>query len=152
MNRRLPLKIGKVLLIVVVAATVLGFIVMNLWNALIPELFHGPTITFWQGIGLLLLSHILFRGIGPRGGPRGGFSDRWRRNRWKGTMRDRMASMSPEEREKFKEKWGERRRKFEARMASMSPEERERFREKWGEGCGPFGDDPMDIGDEKMNT
>jgi len=37
---------------------------MHLWNWLIPLLFHGPIITFWQTVGLLILSKILFSGFG----------------------------------------------------------------------------------------
>lgn len=41
-----------------------GFIIMWLWNWLVPELFSGPVINYWQTIGLLLLSKILFSGVG----------------------------------------------------------------------------------------
>jgi len=44
------------------------FITMWLWNWLIPQLFHGPIITFWQTAGLIILSKILFSGITPGGG------------------------------------------------------------------------------------
>ncbi len=54
---------------------VLGAVVMLLWNALIPDLFQGPAITFVQAVGLLLLTHLLFR----RGF--GGFG--WRYPHWR---------------------------------------------------------------------
>jgi len=41
--------------------------VMALWNCLIPALFHGPVLTYWQTAGLFLLSKILLTGIAPRG-------------------------------------------------------------------------------------
>lgn len=41
-----------------------GFIIMWLWNWLMPELFGLTTLTFWQGVGLFLLSKILFGGFG----------------------------------------------------------------------------------------
>lgn len=41
------------------------FITMSLWNWLIPELFNGPVITFWQAVGLFILSKIFFTGIAP---------------------------------------------------------------------------------------
>ena len=41
------------------------FITMYLWNWLIPMLFHGPVLTFWQTAGLFLLSKILLTGIAP---------------------------------------------------------------------------------------
>ena len=50
-------------------AAVFGFtfVVMWLWNALIPELFNGPELAYWQTLGLLVLSKILFSGIGGGG-------------------------------------------------------------------------------------
>ncbi len=44
----------------IVAVIAFSFIVMSLWNWLIPALFNGPMITMWQAIGLLILSKILF--------------------------------------------------------------------------------------------
>jgi hypothetical protein len=41
------------------------FVTMNLWNWLIPVLFHGPVLTFWQTAGLFLLSKILLTGVAP---------------------------------------------------------------------------------------
>ena len=38
--------------------------VMHLWNWLLPPLFGLPRVTFWQGLGLLLLCRILFGGFG----------------------------------------------------------------------------------------
>lgn len=38
------------------------FVVMWLWNWLMPEVFNLDIITFWQAAGLLLLSKILFSG------------------------------------------------------------------------------------------
>jgi len=43
------------------------FVTMSLWNWLIPTLFHGPSLTFWQTAGLFLLSKILLTGIAPGG-------------------------------------------------------------------------------------
>lgn len=41
------------------------FGVMALWNWLIPDLFNGPVLTFWQTAGLFLLSKILLTGVAP---------------------------------------------------------------------------------------
>jgi hypothetical protein len=38
-----------------------GYPLMWLWNWLIPTMFGLPEITFWQAIGLNLLSTILFK-------------------------------------------------------------------------------------------
>lgn len=62
---------------------VIGVVVMLLWNALVPDLFQGPAITFVQAVGLLLLTHLLLR----RGIFYGGFGWRyphWRR-KWRAT-------------------------------------------------------------------
>ena len=40
------------------------FVVMWLWNWLIPEIFNGPVLGYWQTLGLLVLSKILFSGVG----------------------------------------------------------------------------------------
>jgi hypothetical protein len=71
-----------------------GFIVMSLWNALMPVIFHLGVITFWQAVGLFVLCKVLF-GFG-HGGHRGG---PWRNKRFN------MKDMTPEERQRFKEKW-----------------------------------------------
>ena len=74
-------------------------VVMWLWNMLIPELFHGPMISFWQALGLLALSKILFKG-GHGWHRRGG----WGNHQW----RQRWERMNPDEREKMKEQWKQR--------------------------------------------
>ena len=49
------------LLILVVVTAILGFPLMLLWNWLIPTIFGLPYITFWQALGLNILSTILFK-------------------------------------------------------------------------------------------
>lgn len=82
-------------------AVLLGFVVMWLWNWLMPALFGWHTIGFWQAVGLFFLCKLLFGGF--RGGH--GPSLHWRRR-----MMERWEQMTPEEREKFRESmrgcWG----------------------------------------------
>jgi len=85
----------KIVLFVAVVGVALGFIVKNLWNVLIPPIFGWHMITFWQAIGLLILSKILFGGFHRHVG--GG------RNHWKNRMKERWESMTPEQREQFKQ-------------------------------------------------
>lgn len=80
-------------LAIVAGATFFGFLVMLLWNYLMPEIFHLPEISFWQALLLLLLCRILFGGHFKHG------NDRHFR------LHQRMETMSPEEREAFREKW-----------------------------------------------
>jgi hypothetical protein len=69
-----------------------GQVVMYLWNWLLPMLFGAHTITFWQALGLVLLSRILF-------GRWGHGHDRGRMNQ----LRDhKWKKMTAEEREKFR--------------------------------------------------
>ncbi|MGO8797393.1 MAG: hypothetical protein ACLQLC_21450 [Candidatus Sulfotelmatobacter sp.] len=81
-----------------------GELVMHLWNWLLPPLFGWRLITFWQGLGVLLLCRILFGGHGWHGGHRSKF------RRMRDRMDDHCGRMSPEEREKFRqamrERWG----------------------------------------------
>ena len=83
-------KAAKFLVMAAVLVVVLGGVVMYLWNWLIPDLFHGPTITFWQGMGLLVLSHVLLRGWG-----RWRYSNGWRHDRWKRRFEEKLAAMTP---------------------------------------------------------
>ncbi|HUX11779.1 MAG TPA: hypothetical protein VMW87_02055 [Spirochaetia bacterium] len=59
-----PARIGIILAGVVAAAgffVLAGFIVVWLWNWLMPVIFRLPQIGFWQAWGLLVLSSILFK-------------------------------------------------------------------------------------------
>ena len=49
---------------IVLFAFIGGSVVQWLWNWLTPPLFGLPQITFWQALGLLALSRILFGGLG----------------------------------------------------------------------------------------
>ena len=87
------LKAIKVLLFVVVAGALLGFIIMHLWNWLMPAIFGLGLITFWQALGLFVLGKLLLGGFHRHHGGR----PRWNRH-----MRERWDQMSTEEREKFR--------------------------------------------------
>ena len=45
-----------------------GFIIMWLWNWLMPEIFGLTTLTFWQAVGIFILLKILLGGIGGHSG------------------------------------------------------------------------------------
>jgi hypothetical protein len=91
--------------------TVGGWVVMLLWNWLLPPLFGWSRIAFWQALGLLALCRILFGGFGMH---RGSGSHSPIRHRMADRMADRVA-----------ERWDR-----------MTPEERERFRQRVRERCG----------------
>ncbi len=99
-------KFMMILPIGLAAITVFGFIVMGLWNAILPAVLHVGVISFWQALGILLLSKILF----------GGFHGGWkngRRQQWKEKMNEKWMNMSPEEKEKFQQEWKSRCGKWE---------------------------------------
>jgi len=82
-------------LMIIVAILAFGALVMLLWNAILPQVITGVSaISFPQALGILLLSKILF----------GGFRGRWgghqRQQQWM-AMKEKLANMTPEEREKF---------------------------------------------------
>jgi hypothetical protein len=80
---------------VIAVVALLALAVMLLWNSLVPQLFRGPPLEYWQALGLLLLSRILFGGLRRRGGWHG----HWRQRRW----RERWESMTAEERAQLRE-------------------------------------------------
>ena len=94
MKRVWALRGLKIVFFVVLVALALSFVVMSLWNWLMPTLFGLRMITFWQAMGLLVLSKILLGGF--RGRLGGGMH--WRRR-----MMERWEQMTPEEREKFRQ-------------------------------------------------
>jgi hypothetical protein len=65
-----------------------GAVTMWLWNWLMPGIFKLPAIGFWQAVGILILSQILFKGC---------HSGRMGRSRWKKErIRERMGEEGPE--------------------------------------------------------
>ena len=102
MKRRRTLRVLTIAGFALVALGVFGLLVMSLWNWLMPTLFGVRSITFWQALGVLILSRMLL----------GGFSGSSRRHdrHWRARLIDRWGQMWPEERAKFREKlrhrWG----------------------------------------------
>ena len=90
------------------------YVVMLLWNNILPDVIHVESITFWQSAGIIVLCKLLF-GFGGMGGPRGG---RFKRHQ----LAEKMRNMSPEEREQFKQRMGEH--KF-GRFSNWCREEKE---------------------------
>jgi len=80
--------------LILVAFVAFGFVSMWLWNSLMTEIFHLPVITFWQTIGLLILSRLLLGGMG---------GHKSSHNHCKSQMQEKWENMTPEEREQFRE-------------------------------------------------
>lgn len=79
--------------LILVAIVAFSFVTMLLWNTLLPVIFHLPVITFWQALGLLVLSRLLFGGFGHHG--------RGHHRQWGNPFRDKWETMTAEEREEF---------------------------------------------------
>lgn len=86
-----------------------GLITKSLWNALLPDILGAKAINFWQALGLLALSRLLFRGFrGPWGRPGFGGNDYGKRGRWKEKMAERWQHLTPQQRDAMRQKWGDR--------------------------------------------
>jgi hypothetical protein len=70
----------------------LGFPVMWLWNWLMPAIFGLPVVTFWQAVGLLVLSHLLLKGHHPGHRHHGGRDH----SRWQGFAKHVRCAMGTE--------------------------------------------------------
>ena len=94
MNRS---RLAKIIVLFIVFAPILVFLfgsfVMWLWNNTLVPVLHVSTVTLWQAVGILVLSKILFSSFGGSRGPRGYY-------------------MTSEQKEKFKEEWRNRSRKW----------------------------------------
>jgi len=67
---------------------ILGLLTVGLWNMLMPVILGLPAITFWQALGLLLLSRVLL----------GKFGAKFDKARFVRGWKD----LTPEERERFR--------------------------------------------------
>lgn len=76
-----------------------GWIVMLLWNAILPAVLGVKALTFWQGLGLLVLCRLLFGGLGSRGMHRQKRGGKWGKD-W--------SHLNDAEREKLRAAWQER--------------------------------------------
>ncbi len=63
-----PLQIAGIIIFGAIAigglAILFGFILMWLWNWLMPTLFGLSTVTYWQAVGLFILFKLLLGGCG----------------------------------------------------------------------------------------
>ena len=55
-------KIGELVGMILAIATFLflgAFIAQSLWNWLVPEIFNGPEVTYWQAMGVMFLVRLI---------------------------------------------------------------------------------------------
>jgi Ca2+/H+ antiporter, TMEM165/GDT1 family len=94
MKRYRFLRALKITLFAILGVAAFSFLAMSLWNALLPNIFGLRTISFWQALGLLVLSKVLFGGFRPYAGA--GLRGQRR-------LLERWEQMTPEERERFRQ-------------------------------------------------
>src|SRR4051812_38232870 len=82
-------------LFILAVAALLSLAVYGLWNGVLADVLPVKTISYWQALGLLVLSRILFGGFPGR--HRGPFGP------GRQMMMKHWESMTPEQREKMRE-------------------------------------------------
>ena len=127
-------KIVKVIFIVIFGAVAIsllallfGYVVMLLWNWLMPTIFGLGVITFWQAVGIVILAKLLFGGFGGSGR---GKSRRGKKNfekRIKHRLRERCSENGIKEWRFYDQYWEEEGKAayeaYIARIKSGSEEE-----------------------------
>lgn len=64
-NKHSNIGCGAIILLfiaLIILAFVYSGILMWIWNMVIPVIFGLPTISFWQALGIYIISNILFKG------------------------------------------------------------------------------------------
>ena len=89
--RKLRFVGARFVLFGIVWVGIMGLLVVGLWNVLMPAIFGLRAISFWQALGLLLLSRVLF-------GRFDGWGSRMRKSRFVRGWKD----LTPEERQRFR--------------------------------------------------
>ncbi|MFM1744473.1 MAG: hypothetical protein RLZZ630_410 [Bacteroidota bacterium] len=90
----------KTILLFVLMFLIVAFVMMSMWNWLMPPVFGFSEVNYLQAGGMLVLARILFGGEGFY------FKRRWR-NAWGNHLKNKMESMSPQEQEHFRQRWEE---------------------------------------------
>ena len=95
----------------IAAIFLFGYVVELLWNHALVPATGWHEVTYWQAVGLLVLTKIFF---GFRGGPG--------RGHWRHRMRERWEKMTPEQRQKFEEAMRARCGSFRAYERPQEPQ------------------------------
>jgi hypothetical protein len=96
--RRFKWAFAAVIIIPVLILSV-AWIVMFLWNAILPQVIHVQPVNFLQALGILVLSRILIGGFRFSSHP-------WHRH--PSAMREKWMNLTEEEKARFREEWKKR--------------------------------------------
>jgi heme/copper-type cytochrome/quinol oxidase subunit 3 len=98
LKRNKAKKIFFVIAAILVFATVIGTLVMLLWNAILPNILNTRPIKLWEAIGLLAFFRLLTGSLR--------FAVRGRGTRHqKNNFREKWMTMTDEEKTEFKARW-----------------------------------------------
>jgi Ca2+/H+ antiporter, TMEM165/GDT1 family len=101
MIRKKPYLIPLFLMLGAAAFALFGWLLMTLWNLALVPAVGANLISFWQALGILVLSRLLLGGMGGR-----------RKWGYRMAMREKWMNMSEEDKLKFREqcrnRWGHR--------------------------------------------
>ena len=120
-------KAVMILLFITAFVVVFSYIVMSIWNAVLPDVLGVKAITFPQALGILVLSKILFSGFGGLRHKGEHFKNRMRHRMW-----EKWEKMTPEEKQRFKEEW------------------KNRCKSGWGRGS-RFDEESINTGEQEPN-
>ncbi len=126
------LKIIGMVLLGIAAVFAFGWVTQLLWNWLMPKLFELPTITYWEGLGIIVLTSILFGRLGG-----GGSSDSKKKEKKSGPIRDEIRREFAKE---FEKEYGKK-------MGNEANAEYEEMYERWWEAEGRAGFEKYSKGD-----
>jgi len=121
-------------------ALAFGWLVMILWNWLMPTIFHLGEIAYWQAFGLVILAKLLFGGMGFRGGRGPGHRGPWKANPWGGNpWEGRRRGFPP------RDEWHLYREFWEQEGRKAFDDYVEKRRSAAGPGTSPGGSEPKDA-------
>ncbi|MBI5858253.1 MAG: hypothetical protein HZB42_11480 [Sphingobacteriales bacterium] len=96
--RRKPYLIPVFIIIGAAAIGLFGWVVMALWNAALVPATSAAIITFWQALGLLVLSRLLVGGFS--GGRRHRRGDYWK-EKWDNMSEEKKAAIMEKLKNRF---------------------------------------------------
>jgi len=129
--------VKKVLMIIgfvilgIALCILMGFVMMWLWNWLMPMIFGLTELTYWQAVGVFVLAKLIFGGFGGGGSDDSGHRKSKRRGPGKTIKSEIKSEFSKEFDKEFDKEWEKEFKKTEA-----SNDDYDELYEKWWEAKG----------------
>ena len=103
MNNNWRRKKPLIVLFIIAGIAALIGVLMFLWNSILPDVIGVTEITYWQALGIFILSKILFGGFNGKGQKHKKYRGNHKRN-----YKEKFMNMTEEQRETFKSEWKSR--------------------------------------------